>query len=295
MFTELQERRLPLVLATKAQEQEITMAKPADDKLQDRRPLPRLYAHYHRLMIELLEDLVADSRVLWLGDEQGHIRRPDGEPNTYRKALYALEDLGPYSERLEALALVQQEGHQTTGVKPMGLLLPGTQTGVRHVVLSHAVSWASHVLPKSVITMKLTAHLQKTKLNLRVFETYASTADPKREKLEQEIVEMEAGLERLETCGEAVLRERARSEKHIARLMLPPDPHTGEETRTVYIRDVGLIVAGAGLSTQAGAIEVAAKRKRRKDRLEGKLMPLVHFGNYEIYLEAQWRLAKEQA
>jgi len=53
------------------------------------RTLPRIYAHYHRVLIELLEELVANSRVIWLAGEEGHIRRPEGEPNTYRKALPA--------------------------------------------------------------------------------------------------------------------------------------------------------------------------------------------------------------
>lgn len=58
------------------------MSKPVDETL----PQRRLYAHYHRLLIDLLEELVEDARVVWLAGEEGHIRRPDGEPNTYRKA-----------------------------------------------------------------------------------------------------------------------------------------------------------------------------------------------------------------
>ncbi len=69
------------------------MSKPVDETVAERRPLPRLYAHYHRLLIDLLEDLVEEARVVWLTGEEGHIRRPDGQPNTYRKALYVLEDL----------------------------------------------------------------------------------------------------------------------------------------------------------------------------------------------------------
>jgi hypothetical protein len=269
------------------------VSKPVDETLPERRPLPRLYAHYHRLLIDLLEDLVEHTRVLWLAGEEGHIRRPDGQPNTYRKALYVLEDLSPYQERLGALEAVQAEGHRTMGVKRPGLLLPGTQTGVRHMVVSRSEAWSSHALAKDVVVGKLEAFIAKTKANLRAFETYASTHDPRREKVEREIEELEAGLERLKAWDEAVLRERARSDKHTARVLLP-DPVTGEEeTRLLYVRDVGLIVAGAGLTTRPGAIETATLRKRRADRMAGKFEPLVRFGNFEVFSERAWREVRE--
>ena len=268
------------------------MSKPADETLTERRPLPRLYAHYHRLLIDLLEALVDEARVVWLTGEEGHVRRPDGEPNSYRKALYVLEDVSPYQARLAALAAVQQEGHQTMGGKRPGLLLPGTQTDVRHVVVSCSESWASHALTKEVVVGKLEAFLARTKGNLRAFELYASTVDPRREKVEEEIKELEAGLERLKAWDEAVLRERARSDKHTARVLLP-NPVTGEETRLLYVRDVGLIVAGPGLTTRPNAIETPTQRKRRKDRMKGKLEPLVRFGAFEVFSEGAWQAAKE--
>ena len=269
------------------------MSKPADETLVERRPLPRLYAHYHRLLIDLLEDLVENARVLWLAGEEGHIRRPDGQPNSYRKALYVLEDLSPYRERLEALAAVQAEGHRTMGVKRPGLLLPGTQTRVQHVVVSRSEAWSSHALAKDVVVGKLEAFIAKTKGNLRAFETYASSYDPRREKVEGEIKELEEGLEQLKAWDEAVLRERARSDKHTARVLFP-NPVTGEEeTRLLYIRDVGLIVAGPGLTTRPNAIETPTQRKRRKDRMKGKLEPLVRFGAFEVFSEKQWQAKKE--
>ncbi len=268
------------------------MSKPVDETLDERRPLPRLYAHYHRLLIDLLEDLVEDAQVIWLTEEQGHVRRPDGQPNTYHKALYVLEDLSPYRERLEALAAVHEEGHQTMGGKRPGLLLPGTQTGVRHVVLSRSESWSSHALTKEVVVAKLEAYIVKTKENLRAFELYTSTVDPKRDKVEGEIKALEEGLERLKAWDEAVLRERARSDKHTARVLLP-DPVTGEEiTQLLYVRDVGLIVAGPGLTTQHNAIETPTLRKRRKDRMKGKLEPLVKFGMFEVFSEQAWEAVK---
>lgn len=168
-----------------------------------------------------------NTRALWLTEEESHIRRPDGQLNTYRKALYVLEELSSYQKRLGALAAVQGEGHKTMGVKRPGLLLPGTQTGVHHVVVSRSEAWPSHALAKDVVIGKREAFIAKTKENLRAFETYASSHDPKREKVEKEIKELEEGLERLKAWDEAVLRERARSDKHTARVLLP-DPVTGE-------------------------------------------------------------------
>ncbi len=201
--------------------------------------------------------------------------------------------MDPYQERLEALKAVQQEGQKVAGAKRPGLLLPGTQTGVRHVVVSRSEAWSSHALTKDIVISKLEAHLAKTKRNLRAFETYASSYDPKREKIEEEIKGLEASLDRLKAYDEAVVRQRARSDKHTARLLMP-SPSTGEEeTRLVYIRDVGLIVAGPGLTTRPNAIEASTQRKRRTDRMKAKLEPLVRFGAFEVFSERAWQEAKE--
>jgi hypothetical protein len=201
--------------------------------------------------------------------------------------------MDPYQERLEALKAVQQEGQKAAGAKRPGLLLPGTQTGVRHVVVSRSEAWSSHPLAKDTVVGKLEAHLARTRGNLRAFEAYASSHDPKRERIEEEVKELEAGLEQLKAHDEPVLRERARSDKHTARLLLL-DPLTGEEeTRLVYVRDVGLIVAGAHLTTRPDAIEASTRRKRRKDRMKAKLEPLVRSGSFEVFSEKAWQAAKE--
>jgi len=246
------------------------------------------------VLIELLEELVANSRVVWLTGEEGHVRRPEGEPNTYRKALYVLEDVSPYRERLSELEAVQQEGQAYTGVQRPGLLLPLVVEGVQHVVLRKSVSWASHAFKKEVVVAKLEAYIERTKENLRVFELYATTHDPRREKVEREIKDLEAGLERLKVWDEPVLRERARTERHSARLIVP-DPVTGRDrTELVYVRDVGLIVAGPGLSRNPRAVEVTPRRKKREGQMREKLEPIVVFGNFEVFSEKEWQAAKEE-
>ena len=58
-------------------------------------------------------------------------------------------------------------------------------------------------------------------------------------------------------------------------------------------RGVGLIVAGPGLTTRPKAVETPTQRKRRKDRMKGKLEPLVRFGMFEVFSEQAWQAAKE--
>ena len=99
--------------------------------------------------------------------------------------------------------------------------------------------------------------------------------------------------ELLKTWDEAVLRERARIDKHTARVLLPEPATGGEQTQLLYARDVGLFVAGPGLTTRHKAIETPTQRKRRKDRMKGKLEPLVRFGMYEVFSEQKWQRVKE--
>ena len=55
---------------------------------------------------------------------------------------------------------------------------------------------------------------------------------------------------------------------------------------------MGLIVAGPGLTTRPNAIETPTLRKRRKDRMKGKLEPLVRFGAFKVFSERAWQRAK---
>ena len=261
-------------------------------KNETQRSLPRIYAHYHRLLIELLEDLVQSGRVVWLGEE-GHLRHPDGEPNIYHKALYGLEALGPYQERLTELEQVQREGHIHSGAKRLGLLLPVVVEEVQHVVLRSSINYASHVSDKDAVKEKLTAYLARTKENLEAFNQYARPFDPRREKIEGEVSALEAALERLHASRETRFRERARTERTSAKLLLAPDPRTGEErVKTAYIRDVGLIAVGPGMIGERQRVVFAHRRKRRSDRV--RLEPFLTFGNFEIFVEDAWQEAKDK-
>ncbi len=252
--------------------------------------LKRQYAYFHRILLELLTELVAESTTYWLSNKQGHLPRAEGEANSYRKALYVVEELEPYRKRLTELETIQQAVMNLAIAKPVGVLLPLTFEAIGKVVLSQAVSWSSHAYPKEKVLAKLTGALGIAKKNLRAFDTYAMTDDPYREAVMAEILELERGLEQLRQFPEATLRERARSEKHTARLY--PLADRGE-VRMVYIRDVGLIVAGPGL-TQAECVHFRNPRERRSDRMEGRLEPLLVYGNYEIYSERGWQHKKNE-
>ncbi len=52
-------------------------------------------------------------------------------------------------------------------------------------------------------------------------------------------------------------------------------------------------MVGPGLTTRHNAIETPTMRKRRKDRMKGKLEPLVRFGMFEVFSGKEWQRAKE--
>ena len=60
------------------------------------------------------------------------------------------------------------------------------------------------------------------------------------------------------------------------------------------VRDVGLIMTGPGLTIRPKAIETPTLRKRRKDRMKGKLEPLVRFGASGVFSEHAWGAAKAE-
>jgi len=172
----------------------------------------RTYAHFHRVLGELLQELAALPEVVWLGDEQGHEVRGEGEENIYRKAIYPVADLTPYREQLAELEGVQAEGLRLLGRDdpPPGLLLPGVLEGVQYARLHKHTSYVSQALPREQVLSRLEGLLESTKANLRAFERYATTYDPRREKVEGEVKAFEAGVERLKGEREALLRMRTR-------------------------------------------------------------------------------------
>lgn len=256
-------------------------------ELHDKRTPTRVYAHFHRLLIALLEDLSGREQVVWLG-ESGHLRGENGQPNTYRRALYGVGDLELYRARLRELSAVRQEGLALAGPKAPGLLTPVVVEGVQHAVLRRSENYASHALDKESAVAKLAGHLGKTRANLTAFDQYARPFDPRREKVEGEVVALEVALERLKAHPDTHFRERARTERISARLLV-----TGldgeEHSRSVYVREVGLVAVGPSMGRPT-SVEFAPRSKRRSDRM--RLEPLLRYGNFEIYSEREWQKEK---
>lgn len=255
--------------------------------LHDQRTPARVYAHFHRLLIALLEDLAEQERVVWLG-EVGHLRGEEGQPNTYRRALYGVEDLEPYQERLREVSVVRREGLALAGPKAPGLLVPVVIEGVVHAVLRRSENYASHALDKKTAVAKLAARLGKTRNNLAAFGRYARPFDPRREKVEGEVAALEVALERLKAFPDTHFRERARTERVSARLLVT-GPDGEEHSRSVYVREVGLVAVGPGMS-RPESVEFAVRSKRRSDRM--RLEPLLRYGNFEVYSEREWQEEK---
>jgi thioesterase domain-containing protein len=161
--------------------------------------------------------------------------------------------------------------------------MPVLIENVHYVRLRKHATHASRVSKREHAIARFEEQLASTKANLRVFETYATNDDPKREAVEAEVKALEQGLERLKASREDTLRERYRHERVLPYVYLL----SGEIVRP-YIRDVGLLVAGPKLKI-AWADNI---RRKRSDKI--KLEPLLTVGPLEVYSETQWRQASSK-
>src|SRR5690554_319768 len=103
----------------------------------EQRSIERVYAHFHRILSELLSELVKDATVTWLQDS-GHLFSGDYTSNTYSPAIYAVSSLGPYYPALAELTGLQAEVLDLTGRNRPGrnLLPPLARDGDTHVRIS---------------------------------------------------------------------------------------------------------------------------------------------------------------
>src|SRR5690625_7430758 len=91
------------------------MVRPAGED----RSIERIYAHFHRVLSELLAELTENAQVTWL-ETTGHELTGDYRQHTYNPAIYIVPDLEPYQPRLAALLDGQAEALQTGRQKPPG-------------------------------------------------------------------------------------------------------------------------------------------------------------------------------
>jgi hypothetical protein len=245
----------------------------------------RNYAHFHRLLAELLLELADLPDVEWL-EGKGHIIRGEGQSNTYSKAIYPVQDTGPYQGRLDELRKVQQRGLELMGREEptVGLLMPVLIEGVHYVRLRRHVTYTSRVTVREHAILRFEEQLERTRLILKEdFTPHATMFDPKREKVEAEVEALEEGLGHLEESREVTLRERYRTERVTPYVYLL----RGEIVRP-YVRDVGLIAAGPSIKM----VWADNVRRQRSDKV--RLEPLLVVGPVEVYSEEAWQEASEK-
>jgi hypothetical protein len=254
----------------------------------------RGYARFHRILGELLGELVKDTSPLWLTEQREHLLFLDTEQapmrNVYGKALYPVASLEPYGEKITELSLAQQDvlGKVKHSDTPHGLLMPVVKENVVQVKLNKHVNYGSDTRGAAAIRSDLQERIEKRKRILaRDFEPYRNLAsDPRLEGLEQEIKRLEAAVVLLGDYTDTLLRKRAKHERLFAAVY----QQTGEGlvTEHVYVRDAGLIVVGESIPI----FPVGGKRKERSDKV--RLEPLVRYDNVEVFEESVWQAAKEK-
>jgi hypothetical protein len=255
----------------------------------------RGYARFHRILGELLTELVKDTSPLWLTEQKEHFLFLDTEQapmrNVYGKALYPVKSLEPYREKMDDLTRAQQDvlakvKHSDT---PHGLLMPVVKENVVQVKLNKHVNYGSDTRGAAAIRADLQERIDKRKRILaRDFEPYRNLAsDPKLETLEQEIKRLEAAVELLQAYTDTLLRKRVKHERLFA-AVYHQQSGEGLATEHVYVRDAGIILVGETIPI----FPVGGKRKERSDKV--RLEPLVRYDNVEVFEETVWQAAKEK-
>ncbi len=249
--------------------------------------IERHYAHFHRVLASLLVELTEHPGVVWLSDDR-HTIRGEGETNAYGKAIYPLNDLSPYQDRLVELGEVQKQALELSGnaLPGKGLLAPIVIEDVHYVRLRRHASHSSRVVLRQHAIARFEAQLERTRIiHQQDFKPHATMFDPRREGIESEIVALEEGLARLRATDEETLRERYKISRVIPYVYL----RSGEITRP-YVRDVGLIVVGPSVRL----VWADNVRRERSDKV--RLEPLLLLEPLEVYSERKWQEAsgKEQ-
>ena len=242
----------------------------------------RKYAHFHRLLSELLGKLIANEQTLWLGKE-GHIINPDHEKNTYRKAIYVVDSLAPYEEQLQDLAQVQQEVMASLGVaKPyVGILLPKVLTDVTRVRLHTRLDWVSERFDKGKLVSRLNKIIATAENNLKGFEAHRSAFDAGYERLRAEVEEAKVVRERVRQSPEQDYRYRTAQE------LRNPYIYRGQARPVeAYVINHGLIVAGQLVTIE----RTPPFRRERSDKVDAPILFENKFNR--IYLESDWQAAK---
>jgi hypothetical protein len=240
------------------------------------------YAHFHRVLSEMLEQLIKEGETLWLGKE-GHTFRPDYEKNTYNKAIYIVSGLGPYRDALHQLEQLQKQVMLETGVsKPYtGILLPKVLTGVTRIRLNTRINWVSERLDKGRTLSRLRKIHKAAQKNLDEFAKHRYLFDPVFDKVEADVKEVKRVLELVRSEPEQEYRYRTCQE------FRNPYIYQGQQAASAYVLNHGLIAVGRQVVVE----RQPAYRRERQDKVQAPLLFENRFNR--LYREDDWQRAKD--
>ncbi len=244
--------------------------------------IERAYAHFHRVLAELLSRLTAEADVTWLA-ETGHELTGDHSSNTYNPAVYVTPSLGPYLDSLRELDEVQAGILDLTGREQPGrnLLPPLVRDNVSHVRLSRYTGQTGRTISIAAALRRMEQLEETVQNNLREFEHYASRHDPARKAIEDELRQLQLGMKLLEKSGVQQLRE-----VYLQTVIRPYVYFTDGGSEQLHMRNSGLLVAGPAVSVDWRQ----GPRRTRSDKIS--IEPLVSAGALRFYDQQAWDAAR---
>jgi hypothetical protein len=240
----------------------------------------RRFAHFHRVLGELLRTLVRYETTAWL--EPGpHTLRDEGR-NDYARALYLTNDLSPYRDALAELARVRDATLRELGDLPaQELVLPVVREGAKHARVhtrerSHT-RWAQGPAVRGSLARMHDALASRIALTA----PQSGSDDPYTQQERARLRELRDALTALSGAG--LLRLRTRITRHHAQVY-----GLNGESETIYIPKSGLVLVGPSVTSSHGD----ALRKGRTDRIT--LTPLARWGDIEAFDGELWRAELER-
>lgn len=247
--------------------------------------IARRYAHFHRVLGDLLLDLGKSATTHWLTHDRHRVTDEPTE-NRYAKAVYVLRDLSTVGPRLAELRDVQADAMRLIGnAEPtQSLLLPKVCERVTEARILENIGFASRARKRADVLARLARQRDVAESALETFSSYPSRLE-KQVELQAELAELERGLRALRASDALTLREHYRYPRWMCHVYYE-DPDAFDQ---LYVGDVGVILQGRNADVRRH------DPKRRKHRRTEGVEPLVAVGPYVFYDEGEWRAARERA
>lgn len=249
------------------------------------RHVRRHYAHFHRVLGELLTQLLAEERVWWVGDKQEHTINPDGENNVYGKAVYTLPTLEPYQTSLNELRAVQLETMtllgKSTSRPNAAITLPVILFGVETIRINRVHKRITEPLTKPQALGRMDRLINHQRTNLDAFRRYQTFHDPRLEAVAQQVQGLEDAKAFIQASNDDTFRFRTAQLEVRAYTYLQDG-----SVQNVYVTDHGLLAVGA-------SIHVSFNTNTRKPRADQvRALPFYQDDHVRIYEERVWQEGK---